>query len=128
MQKNAVCIIAATLVSLLIFVTAYSQEDMTHVDNSVFNNPQRVSSVFKHEEHNEAAGLEECNECHHVYDEDGQKLEDESSEDQQCAECHGDSASGKAPALEKAYHTNCKGCHLQQKNGPILCGECHVKS
>ena len=128
MQKNAVCITALTLVSLLILVSAHSQEDMTHVDNSVFNNPQRVASVFKHEEHNENAELEECNECHHVYDEDGQKLEDESSEDQQCVECHGNKASGNKPALEKAYHTNCRGCHLQGKKGPILCGECHVRT
>lgn len=128
MPKSAALVIAATLASLLIFVTAYSQEDMTHVDNSVFVNPQRPSSVFNHEEHNEIAELEECSECHHVYDDDGQKLEDATSEDQQCAECHGDNASGNAPALEKAYHTNCKGCHLEQKKGPILCGECHIKS
>ena len=128
MPKSAVIVIATTLVSLFILVTAYSQEDMTHVDNSVFVNPQRPASVFNHDEHNEIAELEECNECHHVYDDDGQKLEDESSEDLQCAECHGDKASGNAPALEKAYHTNCKGCHLEQKKGPILCGECHIKT
>jgi hypothetical protein len=127
MQKTAVSIISAVLFLVLILVSAHSQEDMTHVDNSVFTNPQRVSAVFNHEAHNEAAEIYECNECHHVY-EDGEKLEYESSEDMQCVECHEENASsGGAPALEKAYHLSCKGCHMERKKGPILCGECHVK-
>lgn len=127
MNKSAITIIAAVVTSLFVFVTAYSQEDMTVVDNSVFENPQREPSAFRHDEHNEAAEVEECNECHHIY-EDGKKLEDESSEDQRCSECHELSASGNPPALTKAFHTNCKGCHLQQKKGPIMCGECHLKN
>jgi hypothetical protein len=127
MQKSVVFIIAAAFFSLLILVSAHSQEDMRHVDNSIFSNPQRESAVFNHEEHNETAGIEECNECHHVYDEDGNKLEYESSEDMQCAECHEENSSGPAPSLDKAFHVNCMGCHLEQKKGPILCGECHIK-
>jgi hypothetical protein len=30
--------------------------------------------------------------------------------------------------LRKAFHRNCKGCHLEQEKGPILCGECHVQA
>ncbi len=116
----------AVAVSVFIFVSAYSQEDMVVVDNSVFDNPQRVSSLFKHDEHNENASIEDCNECHHVY-ENGKKLEDESSEDQKCLDCHEKEASSNTPALMKAFHTNCKGCHLRQKKGPIMCGECHKK-
>ena len=127
MQKSVVFIIAAAFFFVLILVNAYSQEDMTQVDNSVFSNPQRAPAVFNHEEHNETADIEECSECHHVYDEDGQKIEDESSEDMQCAECHEENSSGRQPALDKAFHVNCMGCHLEQKKGPILCGECHIK-
>ena len=82
MKKSAMFIIASTLFSLIILVAAYSQEEMTIVDNSIFDNPQREPSVFVHDEHNVTAGLEECSECHHLYDDDGQKIEDESSEDQ----------------------------------------------
>ncbi len=127
MKKSAMFIIATTLFSLFILVAAYSQEEMTIVDNSIFETPQREPSVFVHDEHNDSAGLEECSECHHLYDDDGQKIEDESSEDQQCSECHEENASDNKPALTKAFHTNCKGCHLQEKKGPIMCGECHVK-
>ena len=127
MKNTAVYLITTLMVSIFIFVSAYSQEDMEFVDNSVFENPQREPSVFRHDEHNEMAEIEECYECHHIY-ENGKRLEDESSEDQSCVECHDEKASGNTPALTKAYHTNCKGCHLKQKKGPILCGECHKKS
>lgn len=126
MKKSAVFILTLISISVFIFVSAYSQDEMEFVDNSVFENPERVSSVFLHDEHNEKAEVEECNECHHIY-EDEKLVEDESSEDQGCSECHEMEASGNMPALMKAYHTNCKGCHLEKKKGPIMCGECHIK-
>jgi len=126
MKKSAVFILTLISISVFIFVSAYSQDEMEFVDNSVFENPERVSSVFLHDEHNEKAELEECNECHHIY-EDEKLVEDESSEDERCSECHEMEASGNMPALMKAYHTNCKGCHLEKKKGPIMCGECHIK-
>ena len=99
---------------------------MEFVDNDVFSNPQRPPAVFQHDTHNETAAIEECAGCHHLY-EDGELVADESSEDRRCADCHGGSDSGSQPGLVKAFHINCKGCHLQQKAGPILCGECHVR-
>lgn len=127
-MKRPVFIVAAVLaVLVLVMASAYSQEDMTFVSNEAFNNPQRGSAVFAHDEHNETAEIDDCAECHHLYDDEGNKLEDESSEDQACAECHGDKDDGHKPKLIKAYHTNCKGCHLNGKKGPILCAECHTK-
>jgi hypothetical protein len=126
MKRTAIFLFATVLVCACFLVAAYSQEDMEAIDNSVFENPQRTPSVFPHDAHNEAAEIEECNECHHVY-EDGKKVEDESSEDQQCSECHGPDDEGGMPSLIKAYHRNCKGCHMTQKNGPIMCGECHKR-
>ena len=105
---------------------ALAQEDMIVIDNSVFENPQRPPASFKHDEHNELALIEECNECHHVY-EDGQRLEDESSEDQRCADCHELQDVGAKPGLVKAFHTNCKSCHRKQKKGPLMCGQCHIR-
>jgi len=46
MKKPVLYLFAAVLASLSLFVAAYSQEDMTVVDNNVFDNPQRVSSLF----------------------------------------------------------------------------------
>jgi hypothetical protein len=127
MKQIAFSIVLAVMVSTLIFLSAHSQEDMIVVNSDVFENQQRPPAVFHHDEHNEIAEIEECNECHHVYDEDGKRVEDESSEDQRCSDCHELEASGRKPALMKAFHANCKGCHQEKKKGPIMCGQCHVR-
>ena len=118
-------LITPVLVGMLM-IPAFSQEDMEVVDNEGFSKKQRPPAIFRHDAHNETAQIEECNECHHVY-ENGEKLEDESSEDQSCAECHDEKSNGNTPGLKKAFHSNCKGCHLEQKKGPIMCGKCHVR-
>jgi hypothetical protein len=127
-MRKSVLIVALVSMLVLVFASAYSQEDMEVVSNEAFDDPQRPPATFYHDTHNEAAGLDDCNECHHIYDEAGVKSEDESSEDQACSECHGDADEGSKPGLMKAYHLNCKGCHLSEKKGPILCATCHVKS
>jgi len=124
---NRILIIAFIgLISVLLLTSAYSQEDMVAVDNSAFENARRSPSVFVHDAHNEKAGIDECYECHHVY-EDGKLVEDESSEDQMCSDCHEIESEGRRPGLMKAFHANCKGCHVKEKAGPVMCGECHKK-
>jgi hypothetical protein len=125
MKKGIFLLIAPLLVGILL-IPAFSQEDMEVVDNGSFLKKQRPPVVFRHDEHNETAQLEDCIECHHVY-EDGEKLDDESSEEQSCSECHDEKGSGNILGLKKAFHSNCKGCHLEQKKGPIMCGTCQVR-
>ena len=124
MIKRAVMLFGALLMSALLLVAAYSQDDMMVVDNIVFPQPERPPAIFEHDDHNDIAGIEDCQECHHVY-EDGVLLEDESSEDQMCSDCHDLEPSGRVPGLMKAFHLNCKGCHMEKKAGPVMCGECH---
>ena len=125
MKKGTFVLVAFLLLGILM-IPAFSQEDMEVVDNEGFSKKQRPPVIFRHDEHNEIAQIEDCNECHHVY-ENGEKLEDESSEDLSCAECHDEKGDGDTPGLKKAFHSNCKGCHLEQKKGPIMCGKCHVR-
>ena len=126
MIKNKLLYLSMVIIFLsLISTSVYAQEDMVEIDNSVFENPRRTPSIFRHDEHNEKAEIEECNACHHIY-KDGRIIEDESSEDQQCSDCHKLKASSDSPPLMKAFHDNCIGCHKQKKNGPIMCGECHL--
>lgn len=127
MKSRAVLMVILCPMLLFAWISAYSQDEMEFIGNQAFDNPQRTASVFVHDEHNEAAGIDECNVCHHVYDDDGTLLEDESSEDQGCFECHDLVKSGKKPSLMQAYHFNCKDCHQKEKKGPIMCGECHQK-
>ena len=127
MTKPVILRVMISLVIALAIVTAYAQEDMEFVDNAVFDNPQRPSAIFNHDTHNEGAGLDDCSQCHHLYDEAGKKREGESSEDQMCSDCHGQKDEGSKPNLMKAYHLRCKSCHLEKQSGPILCAQCHVR-
>jgi len=120
MMKKVIFLVIVPLLIGILLIPAFSQEDMEVVDDLGFAKKKRPPA------HNETAQIEECNECHHVY-ENGEKLEDESSEDQSCSECHDENDKGKQPGLKKAFHMNCKGCHRQNKKGPITCGKCHVR-
>jgi hypothetical protein len=126
MQKNIVLVLLLSALGILMAMPGLPQEDIEVLEDPGFAMRQRPPAVFKHDEHNENAAIEECNECHHIY-ENGAKLEDESSEDQLCSDCHSENGSGDRPRLAKAFHLNCKGCHLQNNKGPIMCGECHVR-
>ena len=125
MKKAALAGIIVLAALALVCSLAGGQEDMVSVDNSSFSASRRPPATFYHDEHNEDAGLEDCSRCHHLFDEDGNKLEDESSEDQSCAECHGMADEKGRPSLRKAFHLNCKGCHLELRQGPATCGGCH---
>ncbi|MGD9136791.1 MAG: cytochrome c3 family protein [Desulfobacterales bacterium] len=126
MMRKVILILIVCLLVGTPWNSAFSQEDMEVVGDVGFSEKRRTPAVFRHDEHNEAAQIEECNECHHIY-EDGQKLEDESSEDQSCSDCHSEEGDGDTPGLRKAFHTNCKGCHLESGKGPVMCGTCHIK-
>lgn len=126
MKKRGIYIILPMAIFAFVWASAHSQEQIPRLDNSEFENPKKVPSIFGHEDHNEAAAIEECNVCHHVY-ENGKKLKDETSEDELCSECHKANSSGNTPSLMNAFHVRCKSCHMTKKKGPIMCGECHVK-
>ena len=128
MEKRA--LIIYTVITLIGFIFAvmsgYSQEDVTNVEDSAFEKKMRPAVPFLHDKHNETAGIDECNNCHHVY-EDGKKIEDDSSEDQECSECHTLNKGDNPLSLVKVYHLQCKGCHQKKKAGPIMCSECHQR-
>jgi hypothetical protein len=126
MQTKYVLILTLIGTIALAGLTAYAQEDIEFVDDSGFATNMRPLAAFKHDEHNEKAGIEDCIECHHVYDDAGNRLEDESSEDQECSECHGAEGDEYPMELVSRYHMNCKGCHQAEKAGPVTCGTCHV--
>jgi len=114
------------MVAFFLNAPVFSQEDMVVVENCDFKNPRRPSAAFKHDDHNDLAGIDECNRCHHIY-KNGKLSEDESSEDQKCSDCHKIEKNDGVPKLMNAYHKNCKGCHLKNRKGPVMCGECHIK-
>ncbi len=115
------------MISGFITCSTWAQDEMEKIDQTAFVNPGRVQAVFRHDEHNEMAEIEACGTCHHVYE--GKELvEDETSEDSQCSECHTlkKSEENTVP-LVLAFHKRCRNCHFEENKGPVLCGECHVK-
>ncbi|MFO7665953.1 MAG: cytochrome c3 family protein [Desulfobacterales bacterium] len=117
------CSIFVAAVAVIV-VTAYSQENVKSVQDSAFKTKMRPGAVFLHDEHNEKAKIEDCGTCHHVY-KDGVKVEDETSEDRECSECH--KINGDPVPLIAKYHLRCKGCHEEKKAGPVMCSECHIR-
>ncbi len=117
---QAALLLAATVVFLL---PAFTSQGLEEIPNDTFENAQRPSVVFMHDEHNEKAQLEDkCWFCHHT---DGTApSEDESSEGTPCADCHNDDST---TGLMDAYHKQCIGCHEKEGKGPLACGECHVR-
>ena len=122
----AVVAIAALLVLLTGVPRAVSQEDYSVFPKDLFPDPQRPVSRFNHEEHMVFDAIEDCYVCHHVY-EDGDLVEGESSDGVPCGECHTLNASNGSVDRLRAYHNRCKTCHEKAKQGPIACGECHVR-
>ena len=76
MKKGFLILLACFCAFVFVIVVVNAQEDMLFIDNSAFDNPQRPPAVFRHDEHNEIAQIEDCNQCHHVYDDNGNLLED----------------------------------------------------
>jgi len=125
MKKNSSALFAIAGLALLWFVcSAYAQDEITLLEHDAFIGRERPAAAFPHALHTDKAGID-CLECHHVYNEAGENIWDDSSETE-CAECHKIEADGKMMPLMKAFHTNCKGCH-EKENGPLTCGECHPR-
>ena len=122
----AITVFAVMLMALTV-ISVYSQEDVKFVKDSAFTDTMRPAVRFDHEQHNEKAEIEDCNYCHHTYN-DKAKVEDESSEDKECSECHMADGKGNPASLARVYHITCKECHEQAGKGPVMCAECHNKA
>ncbi len=106
---------------------AFSGQELERLDNTMFEETARTGAVFSHDDHNTTAMLDDCTVCHHYY-EGKQLIENESSEESLCSECHGLAANQEnSIPLQVAYHKQCKNCHFESNIGPVLCGECHIK-
>jgi hypothetical protein len=128
MRKYFISGIALVLV-LAAGWTAFSGQDsqyLERLDNWAFESPRRPGAVFSHDDH--IMDLDDdCSICHHVY-EDGKLVPDESSEDYYCSDCHSlKPGPDNSMPLEAAYHKLCRDCHFEEGQGPVLCGECHIK-
>lgn len=75
----------------------------------------------------------ECGTCHHVKDKATGQLTYVAGEEHSCATCHGEREVDGVPALRRAAHLSCVGCHEGRKaankpTGPVLCVGCHDRA
>ena len=72
-----------------------------------------------------------CELCHHSYDEKAQKKIYVKGKEESCRYCHGDKQVENKMPFSSAAHTNCILCHQQKLNdkkdsGPVECAGCHA--
>lgn len=126
MRRCGFALAALGVICLMAALSGQAQEDVQYVADTGFYEKLRPPVYFPHEEHNERAEIYDCALCHHYYDENGVKVEDWTTEDMECSECHLPK-DGDSMKLATQYHLRCKGCHVQAKAGPVQCSECHRK-
>jgi hypothetical protein len=126
LPSRFILVLAVLLAAVLTGLFCYAGQDLERLDPWAFESTRRPGAVFPHDDH--IFLLEDdCSVCHHVY-ENGELVSDESSEDLYCSDCHSLKPAPDNPMpLEAAYHNLCRNCHFDRGEGPVLCGECHVK-
>ena len=78
-----------------------------------------------------AAGQDNCNACHHKYDQAAKKLVSDKGQEGSCRYCHLGQPRDKVRSLQQASHEQCLACHqdLAKKGAkgplPVTCGGCH---
>jgi predicted CXXCH cytochrome family protein len=117
---------AACLLTLLflVMIESSAQVDLMTLENEAFIPKKRPPVVFAHDAHNEAAGIDDCSGCHHLF-ENGARVEGSDSVGIPCSDCHSVRPGENKVPLMVGYHTLCRGCHIDRKTGPIACAQCH---
>lgn len=116
----------ASALALVLVQGVLAQEAMKVLAPAAFKKPQRPPAVFVHDQHNEKAKLADCVACHHG-GQGGKQDKSASTEGTPCADCHKVTPEKGRTGLQKAYHSQCIGCHRKQAKGPVACGQCHKR-
>jgi hypothetical protein len=83
----------------------------------------RHVAVFKDEKN-------QCQSCHHVWDDELKQLTYVKGREDACSDCHRERDEGKTLSLQNASHVQCLSCHLDRVGGgkaagPTVCSGCH---
>ncbi len=96
---------------------------------AIFSNQERPAPRFDHSLHKDTI---DCDKCHHIMDEDTNKIVYSKGEEAACTDCHSSKQNGNVFSIREASHASCTKCHRKLKKdnkhaGPTTCGECHAK-
>ena len=90
--------------------------------------------AFDHAKHGDKLA-KSCDTCHHT--QKGLTKEQNATNKvdvKKCSTCHLDPAKPAMPSMREMsltknpMHIRCIGCHKEQKKGPTVCTQCHVKT
>ncbi len=78
-----------------------------------------------------AVSPDNCQACHHQYDDAAQQIVFERGSESACIYCHKKESADGVRSIREASHDACVACHLEKKNqeitaGPIDCYGCHA--
>ncbi len=124
LNKTYIAVFTLMCVLFLAPEILFSQNSQPLFKDDNFTEPQRGPVFFNHYEHELNY---DCAVCHHEYDEQGNLLEGVASVDLRCSDCHSLEGNGDILPLRRAYHVQCKSCHIEEKAGPFACSECHIR-
>lgn len=134
---GAVIGIALLVVSLSAVLWASKKEasDEIIIHSNLWGVKKNQDVKFAHKKHAVDYKIE-CTQCHHAY-ENGKNVWKQGDDVKRCEECHTNVMTGKELSaatekekqlsLFKAFHDNCRGCHVKEKKGPTKCTDCHKK-
>jgi hypothetical protein len=126
------CVFVSISGSALVSKADEIEGDLITIDNGDYKKDRKGPVRLTHRKHALDYKVP-CWDCHHDFKEGGaQNIWSPWGEIKMCMDCHDPlKKQGKAVNLQKAYHLNCKGCHLtlekqDKKAGPSKkCAGCH---
>jgi hypothetical protein len=82
---------------------------------------------------NPESSPDNCQACHHQYDESLQQIVMERGTESACIYCHKEDKTDGVRSIREASHDACVACHLKKKDqavkaGPVDCAGCHAAS
>ena len=87
---------------------------------------------FEHAKHGTRA--KNCGVCHHTQKDLTKEIALANKVDvKKCSTCHLNPAKAEIPSMKEMsmtknpMHIRCIGCHKEEKKGPTVCTQCHVK-
>lgn len=81
--------------------------------------------------HKHETGMnQQCEICHHVFNEKEARLEYQKGAESSCRDCHRDIGDADISSFRDAAHSGCVNCHMNkeeagEKTGPVACIGCH---
>ena len=106
---------AATIFSLPAWSGGKTAPEWIEIDAVTQATSRYEAMRFNHGGHTDKLGID-CSKCHHTWE---RELMESPT---RCVACHGYKAE---VSLLKAFHGTCRGCHLDNRAGPVKCLGCH---